>query len=132
MEKIKCICVMRELFQALSFLESSLLDLYGISLNEAMVLCSVGNETVTAGTIVERTGLTPSHTSKVISLVEKKGMLLRTLSEKDKRQMCFTLTEKAEQCLKAIKENGIDIPERLLPLFEGMETRLGKHEKEAV
>lgn len=114
---------MRELFQALSSLEASLLDLYGISLNEAMVLCSVGNETVTAGMIVERTGLTPSHASKVISQAEKKGMLLRTLSERDKRQMCFTLTEKADHCLKAIKEKGIEIPNRLLPLFEGVEIK---------
>ena len=53
-------------------LEARLLEQYGVSLNEAMVLCSISGETVTAGTIVERTGLTPSHASKVISLVEKK------------------------------------------------------------
>ena len=54
MEKIKCICVMRELFKALSELENSLVDMYGVSLNEAMVLCSIGRETVAASTIVER------------------------------------------------------------------------------
>ena len=56
---------MRELFQALSLLESRLLESHGISLNEAVVLCSVGTETVTASTIVSRTGMTPSHASKV-------------------------------------------------------------------
>lgn len=109
---------MRELFQALSSLESSLQELYGISLNEAMVLCSVGHETVTAGTIVERTGLTPSHASKVIGQAEKKGLLLRQLSEKDRRQMCFTLTEEGHRCLSVMKERGIEIPELLQPLFE--------------
>lgn len=112
---------MRELFQTLSLLEARLLEQYGVSLNEAMVLCSVGSETVTAGTIVERTGLTPSHASKVISQIEKRGMLVRTLSEKDRRQMCFTLTDKAELCLKAIKDQGIDIPDSLLPLFKDKE-----------
>lgn len=112
---------MRELFQALSSLESSLQERYGLSLNEAMVLCSVGHETVTAGIIVERTGLTPSHASKIISQAERKGLLLRKLSESDRRQMCFTLTDKAHQCLEVMKERGVEIPERLRPLFEGAE-----------
>ena len=55
---------MRELLKALSELETQLINTYGISLNEAMVLCSIGKETVTAGTIVERTGMTPSHVLK--------------------------------------------------------------------
>ena len=63
---------MRELFKALSSLESELEAKYGVSLNEAMVLCSIGKETVTAGTIGERTGLMASHTSKVIGKVERK------------------------------------------------------------
>lgn len=121
MEKIKCICVMRELFQALSSLESSLQELYGLSLNEAMVLCCIGQETVTAGTIVERTGLTPSHASKVIRQAEKKGLLLRELSAEDRRQMRFTLTDKARRCLELMKERGVEIPELLRPLFEGAE-----------
>ena len=75
MEKITCICVMRELFQALSLLESRLLESHGISLNEAVVLCSVGTETVTASTIVSRTGMTPSHASKVIRMAEEKACL---------------------------------------------------------
>lgn len=112
---------MRELFQALSSLESSLQKLYGLSLNEAMVLCSIGQDTVTAGTIVERTGLTPSHASKVIRQAEKKGLLLRELSAEDRRQMCFTLTDQAHRCLEVMKERGVEIPELLQPLFEGAE-----------
>ena len=89
---------MRELLKALSELENQLITTYGISLNEAMVLCSIGSETVAAGTIVERTGMTPSHTSKTISLIEKKEMVTRDLGKQDKRQMYFTLTDKAKAC----------------------------------
>lgn len=117
MEKITCICVMRELFQALSLLESRLLESHGISLNEAVVLCSVGTETVTASTIVSRTGMTPSHASKVIRMAEEKGMLERTPGTKDKRQMYFVLTGKAKTCLAGIREQGVEIPEMLAPLF---------------
>lgn len=108
---------MRELLKALSKLETQLINTYGISLNEAMVLCSIGKETVTAGTIVERTGMTPSHASKTISLIEKKEMVTRHLGRQDKRQMYFTLTEKGKNCLEEIKKQGVDIPELLQPLF---------------
>ena len=50
MEKIQCICVMRDLMQALAGIENNLMEVHGVSLNEAMVLCSIGTDTVTAGT----------------------------------------------------------------------------------
>ena len=67
---------MRELFRALSELESRLMQSHGVSLNEAMVLCAIGKERVAASTIVERTGLTPSHASKVIRAVEERNLLV--------------------------------------------------------
>ena len=70
MEKITCICVMRELMMALSDFENKLMDTHGVSLNEAMVLCALGGECITASVIAERTGLRPSHTSKVIGSLE--------------------------------------------------------------
>ena len=118
MEKIKCICVMRELFEALSVLESGLLVTHGVSLNEAMVLCSIGKEKVTASMVVERTGMTASHASKVIRSAEVKKLLVRELGDKDKRQMHFTLTPLGISCLTGIKEQGIDIPDLLVPLFK--------------
>ena len=119
MEKINCICVMRELFEALSVLESGLLDTHGVSLNEAMVLCSIGSETVTASGVVECTGMTASHASKVLRSAEKKGLLVRESGETDRRQMQFTLTSAGLACLAGIKEKGIDIPDLLVPLFKG-------------
>lgn len=110
---------MRELFTALSDLESGLMEAYGLSLNEAMVLCSIGNETVSAGKVIERTGLSASHASKVLGAVEKKGFLTRGLGEQDKRQMYFTLTDEAKDVLNRIKTNGVEVPDVLLPLFQG-------------
>ena len=83
---------MRDLLKGLSELENRLEETYGVSLNEAMVLCSVGAETVTAG-------------------------MARKLGEQDKRQMYFTLTRKGKNCLERIKEQGVEVPEWLAPLF---------------
>ena len=108
---------MRDLMKALSELEAQLEAAYGITLNEAMVLCSVGDEMVSAGDITSCTGMTSSHVSKIIRSVEEKGLLLRKLGESDKRQMYFVLTRKGKNCLGRIKEKGIEPPEWLDPLF---------------
>lgn len=63
---------MRELFKALSELETRLMEQYGVSLNEAMALCCIGGDTLTASVISENTGLSASHTSKVIRSIEEK------------------------------------------------------------
>ena len=49
--------------------------------------------------------------------VEDKGLLARKLGEQDKRQMYFTLTRKGKNCLERIKEQGVEVPEWLAPLF---------------
>ena len=55
--------------------------------------------------------------AKVIRSVEDKGLLARKLGEQDKRQMYFTLTRKGKNCLERIKEQGVEVPEWLAPLF---------------
>ena len=118
MEKITCICVMRELMMALSDFENKLMDAHGVSLNEAMVLCSLGGECVTASVVAERTGLRPSHASKVIGTLEERGYLKRELGKQDKRQMYLSLTDTGMECLCQIKIHQFDIPPLLLPVFE--------------
>ncbi len=117
MEKIPCICAMRELYLAFAELENNLLDAHGISLNEAMVLCSIGNGTVTAGIVSSLSGLKPSHVSKIIASVEEQGLVARSLDAKDKRLMCFTLTDAGKSCLAKLKEEGVEVPRTLQPFF---------------
>lgn len=117
-EKIPCICAMRELFQALAQLESNLQAVHGLTLNEAMVLCSIGHGTATAGTVAQRSGLKPSHVSKVIAAVEGRGLVERNLDRKDKRLMCFTLTDAGCTCLARLREVGVEAPPLLRTFFE--------------
>lgn len=118
MEKIKSICVMCDLLKALTLFEERLNDAYGISLNEAMVMCSIGAGHIAAGTISERTGLSPSHTSKVIRSAEEKGLLVRNFGDEDKRKMYFVLSDKAKDTLRNIRAKGVEIPETLRPIFD--------------
>lgn len=118
MEKITCICVMRELMMALSDFENKLLDAHGVSLNEAMMLCALGGECVTASVIAERIGLRPSHASKVIGALEERGYLKRELGKQDKRQMYLSLTNEGRKCLDRIKAYQFEVPDLLKPVFE--------------
>ena len=88
------ICKMRDIYKALSIFETAFEEVYGISLNEAMVLCALreAGKEITSTAIAERTEMAPSHTSKVIRAVEDKGLIRRALGEVDKRQMYFSLT----------------------------------------
>lgn len=108
---------MRELFKALSELENKLMEKYGVSLNEAMALCCIGTDRLTASVISEHTGLSASHASKVIRSIEEKELIIRSLGDKDKRQMHFVLSHKGHECLKRLKEQEIEIPDLLKPLF---------------
>ena len=117
MEKIHCLCVMRDLLGALNELEANLSDNYGVSLNEAMVLCCIGDEKLTASTISHNIGLLPPHTSKTLRSNEKKGLIKRSMGTQDKRQMYFKLTLAGKALLERLRENGVDIPQLLQPFF---------------
>ena len=105
---------MRELFKALSELEANLIEQYGVSLDEAMALCCIGGDRLTVSAISEHTGLSVSHTSKVIrSIEDKKELIVRSLGDKDKRQMYFTLSDKGKICLNQLKENEIEVSKML-------------------
>lgn len=110
---------MRELMKALSDFETQLMESHGVTLNEAMALCAMGDECVTASVISERTGLRPSHTSKVISSLECKKHVIRKLGKQDKRQMYLSLSVSGKECLAQIKIHTFDIPPILHPLLQG-------------
>ena len=115
------ICKMRDIYKALSIFETAFEKVYGISLNEAMVLCALreaGKEIMfarmRAGEFEE---MAPSHTSKVIRAVEDKGLIRRALGEVDKRQMYFSLTEAGKKRLNELDLDKVEIPEMLKPLI---------------
>ena len=117
---MRSICVMRELYKAIDAYEKEFEKVYGVCLNEAMALCSLSHEQkeLSATEIAEKTGMTTSHTSKVIKSIEGKELIHRTLGKEDKRQMYFTLTPSGEERLQQISCRELEIPEILKPVFE--------------
>lgn len=110
--------MMHGVVQAMSQLERQLEKRFSLTVNEAMFLCCVGRDTLSASTISETTCLTPSHASKVLRSVEKKGFVLRSLGENDKRLMNFTLTQRGLEVLESLQREPLEVPELLQPLMD--------------
>ena len=111
MEKL---CRIRELQRAVNRFEAALERSYGICLNEGMALCSLSKAgRLSCGELGEMLGLTPSNTSKVLRSAESKGLVLRELCCKDRRQMHYSLTAKGRELLASVNCREIEIPEIL-------------------
>lgn len=111
--------MMRDLVRALGQLEEQLTARCGVGLNEAMVLCAIGREEISAGDVTHCVGLSPSNTSKVLRSVERKGLVARSLGAADKRRMNFSLTPAGLACLERLQAAGWDIPPLLQPFLDG-------------
>ena len=90
------------------------------------MLCSLTSGRLSASDIAAKVGLTPSHASKVIRSIERKGLVERVLGEQDRRQMYFGLTSCGRKCLDGMRCGSVEVPQLLRPVFE---KRCGASEK---
>lgn len=111
-------CVMRDIVSAMSELENTIIDNLGLTLNEAMSLCAIGEHSVAASVVADRTGMRASHSSKIISALEKRGLVGRSIDKHDKRQINISLTPAGRERLTALKQYNIVVPEILAPVFD--------------
>lgn len=90
---MESICTIKDIYTTLYQFEKSFADANNITINEAMVLCCLKDgESKTAGAISEYIGLSNSRISKILTSVENKEFITRSISQEDKRQMIFTLS----------------------------------------
>lgn len=120
MGKMKSLCIMKDIYKAISEFEVSFEQVHGVSLNEAMTLCTIGDSTLSASVIAEQTGLSASHSSKVLRSIEEKELIQRALGDRDKRQMYFSLSEEGRNRLEGMQCGTVSIPKILQPVFEKM------------
>ena len=100
---MKTICAMRDVFKAMGNFETAFEKMYQITLNEAMILCALkeASDKVTATNLSKQTELSPSHTSKMLRILEEKG-----------------LTHTGKQRVNELELDKVEIPDLLKPLFK--------------
>mgnify|MGYP002590858607 FL=1 len=114
------LCRIRDLQRAVNQFEAAFEKRYGICLNEGMTLCSLSKtERMCPGELGELLGLTPSNTSKVLRSVELKGLVVRELCCKDRRQMYYSLTQKGHELLVSVCCREVEMPQILRDWIDG-------------
>lgn len=104
----------RDVRAALLALERDFEHGYGVSFNEAMILCGlIGKKRMSSGEIGELIGQTRSNASKIIASVERKGLIERGIGDDDKRRMYFVLTDRGRSLADAVEKADGESEERL-------------------
>ena len=85
-----------------------------------MILCALkeASDKVTATNLSKQTELSPSHTSKMLRILEEKGLIVRELGNEDRRQMYFHLSSTGKQRVSELEVDKVEMPELLKPLFK--------------
>lgn len=101
---METLCKIRDVYRAIAEFEVQFTQMYDLSLNEEMLLCTLLNTPkLTSSEIAEALGLSASNTSKVIRSVEGKKLITRLIGKEDKRQMRFSLTTEGKNRISDIK-----------------------------
>lgn len=111
---METLCKIRDIYRSIAEFEVQFTQVYDLSLNEGMLLCTLLNRPkLTSSEIAEALGLSASNTSKVIRSVEDKKLITRLIGKEDKRQMLFTLTSEGKSKITDIKNAVFEMPELL-------------------
>lgn len=111
---METLCKIRDIYRSIAEFEVQFTQVYDLSLNEGMLLCTLLNRPkLTSSEIAEALGLSASNTSKVIRSVEDKKLITRLIGKEDKRQMHFTLTSEGKSKITDIKNAVFEMPELL-------------------
>ena len=100
------LCKIKDVFKKIHQFEQKLNNDINVTINEAMVLCSLFETIKCSGDIAADTGISTSRTSRVLLALEQKGYVTRSFNGTDKRKMMFELS--AEGLEKKLEISSID------------------------
>ena len=100
------LCKIKEVFKKIHQFEQKLNSSINVTINEAMVICSLYQTIKCSGDIAADTGISTSRASRVLLALEKKGYVTRSFNGTDKRKMMFELS--AEGVEKKLEISSID------------------------
>lgn len=110
---METLCKIRDVYRAIAEFEVQFTQMYDLSLNEGMLLCTLLNTPkLTSSEIAEALGLSAS-TLQGHSLCRGKKLITRLIGKEDKRQMRFSLTTEGKNRISDIKNATFELSELL-------------------
>jgi len=98
------LCKIKEIFREIQVFEQKLNNDLNVTINEAMVLCSLYETIKCSGDVSADTGISTSRTSRVLLSLEQKGYIIRSFCDEDKRKMMFKLSSEGVKKKKEISD----------------------------
>lgn len=115
------LCALKTLLKAVATLDESLRAEYGLTLTEAICVCSIRGGTTGAVELGEEASLSPSRLSRVLGGLESKGVVVRTRRSDDRRAWDVGLSADGAALADRLRSGSIAIPEILLAAIGGKE-----------
>lgn len=115
---VESICKLKDIFKAIHEFEASFLAQFGITLNEGIILCMLGDGPMKVGDICADCSLSSTRLSKVLRSMEQKGYITRRLGEEDRRTVYVELSPMGIEKRSTMSPDKVCIPESLALLLE--------------
>jgi len=88
---MKELCDLKKVFRAIYRFETTLKREFGLSINEALSLCSLESGPKNSNELARDLGISLSRISRVLGSLEHKGLVRREVTAEDKRKVLFSL-----------------------------------------
>jgi MarR family transcriptional regulator, organic hydroperoxide resistance regulator len=95
-----------KIWRNLKKLNKDLQQQANISLEDVIVLCCLLQQCKCQGDVVDETGLTTTQASRILSRLENKSLIQRSIGIADKRMMIFAITSTGRQTLEKVTPLG--------------------------
>lgn len=108
------LCSLRRIQTALRRFEETLKGETGLSLNDAMCLCSIHKGIHEPGLLARELELSPSRLSRILDALESHSFITRQLSDTDRRNITVLLTREGQRIVDTYHNASIPLPEELV------------------
>lgn len=92
-----------------------------LSLSQVVVLSSIPVDGITMSNLSHRIGVDNSTLTRLIGILEHKGLVERRKNKNDRRSKLVNLTKVGENNIKVIEENTLNLSEKVLTSFSQTE-----------
>ena len=92
-----------------------------LSLSQVVVLSSIPVDGITMSNLSHRIGVDNSTLTRLIGILEHKGLVERRKNKNDRRSKLVNLTKVGEHNIKVIEENTLNLSEKVLTSFSQAE-----------
>ena len=92
-----------------------------LSLSQVVVLSSIPVDGITMSNLSHRIGVDNSTLTRLIGILEYKGLVERRKNKSDRRSKLVNLTKVGENNIKVIEENTLNLSEKVLTSFSQAE-----------